>query len=333
MGALAYYGFTIAIYTCLSAIQALGFNLQFGFAGIINLAYVVLVAVGAYSTAIAAVAPAPHGGLTQYIGGFGWPFPWDMLFGIFCTLAFSAVLGGLAFKRLREDYLAVSMIVVGAGLLVLINDDVPIFNGTSGMAGVPGPFQDQLGPEAYQFVFLMMSAVSALLIFLLFSRITKSPFGRALKAVREDSDAAASLGKSPWRLKMSAFLLGGLAAGLSGSLLILYIGAWNTSAWLPQESLIVLAAIIVGGRGNHGGAVLGTFVVIGVITQATKFIPSFGNAVLVASLQVVSIGLLILAFMWWRPQGLLPELKDQYLRVGIKKELSDSGPALPRAVD
>ena len=103
MTALEYYFVTVAIFLCLNGIMALGFNMQFGQAGIVNLAFLVLVAVGAYATAIATVKPASgvFAGTGTYIGGFGWQFPWNFLFGIGATLIFGLLLGGLSLLRLR----------------------------------------------------------------------------------------------------------------------------------------------------------------------------------------------------------------------------------------
>jgi ABC-type branched-subunit amino acid transport system ATPase component/ABC-type branched-subunit amino acid transport system permease subunit len=312
---LAFYIFAVLIYAAIGAVAALGFNLQFGYAGVFNMAYIVLVAVGAYGTAIANLPPSSSDPLMHYIGGFGWAFPWDMLFGVACTLVFAAILGSFAFRRLREDYLAVTLVVIGAGFSVLVSDDVRFFNGLSGLSGIAGPWQDQLDPGMYQLAFLGLSLVAMLGCWFLFNRLTSAPFGRVLRAVREDQDATASLARNPWRLKMAAFLLGALAAGISGSLLVMYFGAWNTAAWLPTETLILVAAIIVGGRGRHAGAIVGAFLVLGLIAQATKFIPSFTDASVLASLQSMAIGVLLFVFLWWRPQGLLPEKKDRYPRL------------------
>jgi branched-chain amino acid transport system ATP-binding protein/branched-chain amino acid transport system permease protein len=327
---IAYYAFAVLIYAAIGAIAALGFNLQFGYAGVFNMAYIVLVAVGAYGTAIANLPPSSNDPLMHYVGGFGWAFPWDMLFGVACTLVFAAILGSFAFRRLREDYLAVSLVVIGAGFSVLVSDDVRFFNGLSGLSGIAGPWQDLLDPGTYQLAFLGLCVVGMLGVAVLFNRLTSAPFGRVLRAIREDQDATASLARNPWRLKMAAFLLGALAAGISGSLLVMYFGAWNTAAWLPTETLILVAAIIVGGRGRHAGAIVGAFLVLGLISQATKFIPFFGDASVIASVQAMAIGVLLFAFLWWRPQGLLPEKKDQYprlaLAVGVRGPLATVSP-------
>ncbi len=329
MTALEYYFVTVAIFLCLNGIMALGFNMQFGQAGIVNLAFLALVAVGAYATAIATVKPASgvFAGTGNYIGGFGWQFPWNFLFGIGATLIFGLLLGGLSLLRLRHDYLALCLFAIGVGLQVLVTDYVPLFNGSAGVNGVSAPGQDTLDPATFQFVFLGISAASLAVVFVLFARVTSSPLGRAIKAVRDDEQAAAAAAKNPWRLKLTAFVLGSLAAGVAGALQALYVGGWSVQGWLPDENLILLAAVIVGGRGRTLGALLGAVIVLGGIVEGTRFLPTIGDPALLPNLQIIALALLLLAFLWWRPDGILPERRERF----AMPALSDAAPNLHTA--
>jgi len=320
---LTFYLVTVGIFICLNGIQVLGFNMQFGMAGILNFAFIVLVAVGAYATAIASVSPAPNDGFTYYIGGFGWQFPWNVLFGVGCTLVFALILGGLALRRLRHDYLALTLVALGQGLQILVLDDPRLFNGNDGILNVPAPWAD-LSLVDFQFAFLAMSFVLLVVVYLIMARVTASPWGRALKAIREDEEAAASLGRSVWGRKLVAFLIGAGAAGLSGSLLAIYVGGWNAGAWATGENLILLAAVIVGGRGRHLGALVGTILLFGGIVEGTRFLPAVpGQMELIPSLRGIAIGLLVLGFLWWRPEGILSERKERF-----SPERDDQGNAL-----
>jgi branched-chain amino acid transport system permease protein len=309
-----FYLLTLAIFGCLNGILVLGFNLQFGHAGIINLAYIVLVAVGAYTTAIAGVhPPAATDTVTHFIGGFGWAFPWDLFFGVACTVVFAVLMGGVALRRLRHDYLALTLVAIGQGLLVLTTNDVRLFNGTAGVNGVPAPWADQLDPALFQWVFLGVAFVALAVVYFVIAKLTSSPLGRALKAIREDEDAAASLGKHAWRLKMIAFLVGAAAAGLGGGLFATYVGGWNVQGWQPGETLTLLAAVIIGGRGRHLGALVGSVILLEGIVQVSSFL-SIGNPEILPNLQAISIGLLLLVFLWFRPEGILPEQKEKFPR-------------------
>lgn len=332
MSPIFFYVFTILVYAAINAMQALGFNLQFGYGGVINLAYIVSVAVGAYFTLIAGIPPAHvQLGVEQYIGGFHWAFPWDALFGIAAATAFSAFLGILVFFRLKGDYLAVAMIIVASGLLVLVNNDVGLFNGIDGLAGLNAPWASYLNPEGggFQWAFLCLCLFLLALTWLVCGRMTQGPFGRTLKAVREDEKAAASLGANLVRYKMWAFIVGGAIGGMSGALLALYDGAWNVSAWQLGETLVLLAAVIVGGRGRHTGAVLGSLLLMTGIVQGTKFLPNgWFNASVLASLQTILVGVITLVFLWLRPQGILPERLERFKGRSASRRRISRGRAL-----
>lgn len=311
------YVITILILVCLNAIAALGFNLQFAEAGIVNLAYIMLVAVGAYMTGIAAVGPPPPGDVTtHYIGGFQWAFPWDLLFGVACAVVFALLLGLVALRRLRHDYLALALISILQGMQILVGTNTRLFNGITGITGVPAPGGD-LPLLQSQLVFLGVSVVCLVLTYTLLSRITHSPLGRALKAIREDEEAAASLGKYTVVFKLTAFAVGGGIAGLSGGLFAMYAGGWSSTAWLPQEGLILLAAVIIGGRGRNLGVVVGTVVTVGVIQQASGFLPLPPgiSITILPQLQVMLLGALIIVFLWLRPEGILPEQKEKFEKI------------------
>ncbi len=330
MSPIEYYLITIAILGCINGIFALGFNMQFGVSGIINLAFIILVAVGAYGTAIASVGPSPGTTTSSYIGGFNWGFPWNVLFGVGCTLVFALVLGAIALRRLRHDYLALTLVAIGQGLLVFVSGDQTLLNGYTGFSGIPMPWQDTLSPSDAQLAFLGIAAFCLAVVFLVFWRVNLSPLGRALRTVRENETAALALGKNAWRLKMVGFLLGAGAAGLGGSLTVLYVGGWNTSGWQFVETLALLAAVIVGGRGRNLGALVGSVIVLEGILEATRFLPQ-GLGVrldLLPELQLIAVGLLIIAFLWFRPQGVLPERKEKFAvrNAGLRQNVSQSAP-------
>ncbi|MGH7698811.1 MAG: ATP-binding cassette domain-containing protein, partial [Candidatus Dormibacteria bacterium] len=144
-------------------------------------------------------------------------------------------------------------------------------------------------------------------VLLLFRRITESPYGRSLRAMRDNGLVADSLGKDLLGLRTAMLVLGGAVAGLSGGVLVGFITLWDPGAWGYAETIVLFAAVIIGGRGNHLGAVLGAVLVPVGFEEATRFIPAFGAPGLVAALEWVAIGLLIVGFLWFRPQGIIPE--------------------------
>jgi branched-chain amino acid transport system ATP-binding protein/branched-chain amino acid transport system permease protein len=109
-------------------------------------------------------------------------------------------------------------------------------------------------------------------------------------------------------LRLSALVIGGAIAGLSGGVLVGFINLWDPQAWGYAETVVLFAAVIIGGLGNHRGAILGALLVPVTFEEATRYIPaSSSNPNLVPALQWVVIGVLIIAFLWFRPQGILPE--------------------------
>jgi branched-chain amino acid transport system permease protein len=111
---------------------------------------------------------------------------------------------------------------------------------------------------------------------------------------------------------MTIFIVGGVIAGLSGAILVGFITIWAPSTWLYPETLILFAAVIVGGRGNNWGALIGAALVPVGFEEATRYLPQFGPPGLVPALQWVAIGLLIIGFLWFRPKGVFPERPGRF---------------------
>src|SRR5260370_4036361 len=124
--------------------------------------------------------------------------------------------------------------------------------------------------------------------------------------MRDNDVVADSLGKNLLSLRTAMLVLGGALAALSGAILVGFINLWAPSAWTYAETIVLFAAVIIGGAGNHRGALLGAVLVPLGFEEASRYI-TFGPPALVPALQWVAIGLLIVVFLWFRPQGLLPE--------------------------
>ena len=337
MNALVFYALSLSTFCALNAILALGMNLQFGQTGILNLAFFALVAVGAYMTGIATLPPSGAGTAFTYIGGFQLGFPLNVLFGMVSATAVAGVLGLIVFRNLRDDYLALAVFSFGLGLWNLVENAPGLFNGSSGLYGFAGPGADQLDPTVYQVLFLLICIVARGVGIARVERGVRRrdgepagdhgqpKVGGRAKAVRDDEIAFAALGKAPVRYKILAFSLGACAAGLAGGLFALYIGAWSPSSWQPLENLLVFAAVVVGGRGRPAGAVVGSILLLTIIAQGAQFLPVlFNRPDLVGNLQDVLVMVILLAFLWWRPEGLLPERVEKF-RFGLRSKLTHVG--------
>ena len=155
------------------------------------------------------------------------------------------------------------------------------------------------------------------LVYLFVRRITESPYGRSLRAMRDNDVVADSLGKNLLSLRTAMLVTGGAIAGLSGGILVSYITTWSPAAWGYAETVVLFAAVIIGGTGNHLGAILGAVLVPVGFEEVTRYIPTSNSLPpnLIPSLEWVAIGLLIVIFLWVRPQGILPERK-RVIRAG-----------------
>lgn len=332
MGALDYFLLTLLFFGAVNALQVLGFDMQFGQVGVVNLAYVLLVAIGAYATAIASVPPAGHIIAVTYIGGFGWGFPWNLLFGIAVTVVAAFLLSTIAFRRLRYDYLALVLVSVGEAILLLATNQTNIVNGETGIVGVVGPWQNSLSNSAW-FIVMSLLAVAFLVVMCVFYwKVESSPLGRLFKGVREDEILIDSLGRNSARLKVLGFLLGAVCAGLAGGLLVLFIGGWSVGGWQPGETFIIVAALILGGRGRITGALVGAFVLMELFLQGGSLLKLPVSPVTLPIYQQLIAGVAILAVLWWRPQGLFPEKKEKFPSAGKPVNASSQDFAEPMAV-
>jgi len=311
-----YYLIILSVYAAVDIIACLGLSQQFGVAGVTNFGFIIFQAAGAYVAAVLALPPdTANGGFQVYVGGFSLPFPLPWLgaaaAGGLLALPFTFLFG----RRLRGDFAAVGLLVTAVLLNLLVTNYRPLFNGDAGLAAVPTPLSSGMFVEtskAYQYAFAIAGLVVAGAAYWFVRRITESPYGRTLRAMRDNDKVADSLGKNIVALRTGALVLGGAIAGLSGAVLVSFIGVWAPSAWSYAETIVLFTAVIIGGAGNHAGAMLGAVLVPVGFEEVTRFINNSDPTLppnLLPSLQWVAIGLLITLFLWLRPRGVLPERK------------------------
>jgi branched-chain amino acid transport system permease protein len=306
-----FYITTILVYGAVDALACLGLNMQFGVAGITNFGFIIFQAAGAYTAAVLSMPPAAtsNGGFQQYILGWNlpWPLPWigAALVGGLIALPFVFLVG----KRLRGDFAAVGLLVSAVLLNLLATNYIPFLNGAAGISIVPAPLQSIFDSQGlgYQLAYGGIAILLTILVYFLLRRITESPYGRSLRAMRDNDVVADSLGKNLRGQRTSILVLGGMVAGLSGGILVGFISLWAPGAWGYAETIVLFAAIIIGGAGNHKGAILGAILVPLGFEEITRFLPPFGSPSLVPALEWVAIGLLIILFLWFRPTGVIPE--------------------------
>jgi branched-chain amino acid transport system permease protein len=327
--AQVYYATNLLVYAGVDIIACLALNLQFGLSGIVNFSFIVFQAVGAYTAAVLSMPPdSANGAFQTYVGGLHLPFPIPWIGGAIAGGLLAIPVGLVVLRRLRPDYQAIALLVLSVIANTVITNAVPLLNGAAGIALVPPPLSDQFDPNTinYQYFFVGLTAVGVALAALVASRIVNSPYGRSLRAMREHEVAATAIGKNPVQLKMTVFIVGGVIAGLSGAILVGFIQVWAPSVWLYPETIILFAAIIVGGRGNNIGAILGALLVPVGFEEVTRLLVklNIGPPGLIPALEWVAIGLLIIGFLWFRPDGVRPEARRVFEDAPITEDLESA---------
>jgi branched-chain amino acid transport system permease protein len=308
---MSFYLSTLVVYFFIDALLAWALNLQYGWAGIPNFALIMFQAVGAYAAAV--VSLGPDNGINsfqRYVFGASWPFPLPLVAAVVAGGVLALVVGSFSLRRIRRDYQAAILLIVSLIAIGLVSNVVGLVNGSNGLTGIPKPLSGVLASlnyDNYQWVYAGWTGVIAVAVYLLVARLGRSGWGRALRAVRDHEDAAATISLNPAGLRMQALVLGGMIAALSGGLLVEFLAAWSPAAWGYAETFAVFTSIILGGVGNNWGVVLGTLLVQVIFLQVPTFLPEVGYTGLIDALQWVLIGILWLACLAIRPRGLLPE--------------------------
>ena len=289
-------------------IMALGLNVIWGWSGDFDLAYYGYVAIGAYMTLVLSIGPpiAP----AQYILGLQLPYPVAVAAAVASSMAVGLVVGLIALRHLRGIYFSIVTLGAVYVMYVMAGQYVRLFDGYNGLSGLFDPMGDWFGLDyqTYQYFFLGLSLVSFVLIFFFMARVSSSRFGMALRTLREDERAAAAFGRDIYRLKLKGYVLGAGIGGFAGALFAAYLSAFNPSAWSPVEVIVLYAAVLVGGRGNIWGVAIGVLIMGVLVQESTRFLPEIpGHPQVVLALRGAIIGLVLVLFLRFRPQGLLPE--------------------------
>lgn len=319
-------------FTLLYIILALGLNIVVGYAGLLDLGFIGFYALGAY---VAALLTSPH--LAIHLPSLAAIFPnnsdiqsWVVLFAAGLFSGFFGIVLGIPLLRLRGDYLAIVTLGIGEIIrIVLRNLDRPvnITNGAQGI-GLVEPIRiahldfsrshELFGhkvssPYLYYYLFVVLT----LLTMFACVRMQKSRIGRAWQAIRENEEAARALGLNILSLKLLAFAVGAMFGGMSGALFAMFQGFVSPESFSLNESVAVLAMIVLGGMGHVRGIVLGCFL-LGMFPELLRTWSVwfqqklFGETILEPEIiRQLLLGTALIVMMNFRPQGLLPA-KGQY---------------------
>lgn len=281
----------IAVLICIYGILGLSLNLTVGQAGMLSVAHAAFYGIGAYVVAIL---------LTGVGMNFFFAAPFAMI--VAGAIAFAV---GIVFSRLREVYYVFG--TLGFNIIaysIFLNWD----SATRGPLGIPGI----LRPEFFGFrfgeneLFLVLAAVFLAATYAACRFVSSSSFGRVLRAIRENEEVTAVFGYATSYYKLVVFVISAMFAALAGALFATYITFIDPSSFNLNESIFILAIIILGGLASHRGAVLGAFLLI-VIPEALRFV-GFPSDI-AAHMRQVTYGLILIFLMLYRPQGMWGEFR------------------------
>ncbi len=305
------------------ALLAVGLNLHFGYTGLLNFGQVAFMLVGAYGLAIT-------------VSVFGGPLWLGMLVGILLAVVLSLILGAPTL-RLRADYLAITTIAAGEILRFLVRNTSgdALTGSVFGLRQFASDFYaispfapgDYLGPLRFSANRMWVTVVAWSLVALLSFGIwalMRSPWGRVLRSIREDEDAARSLGKNVFLYKMQSLVLGGVIGAIGGMVFVLALQSVTPDMFLPQVTFFAFAIMILGGTGTILGPPLGAVVFWFLLTGLQSgirglvdsgAIPGVAGGQAVGAVSLIAVGAMLMLLMIFRPQGVLGNREELRLDV------------------
>jgi branched-chain amino acid transport system permease protein len=293
-----FMGILIGIYALLS----LGLNIHWGFTGLFNAGVAGFFAIGAYTSAIL-TSPA----LPGRVGGFEMPILVGWL-GAMTLAALIALPIGKVCLRFRSDYLAIATIGVAEIIRLVIRSEDWLTGGTRGITGIPRPFGD-LDYMPSQLAYLGLVAGAVLIIYLLVERQLRAPWGRMMRAIRDNETAAAAMGKRVEDRRLQAFVFGSAIMGLAGALFVHFNRSITPDAIDPMlATFLVWIMLILGGSGNNRGAILGAFVIWTIWSVSEMLTDQLPTEIAIQAkyIRVFIIGLMLQLVLRFRPEGILP---------------------------
>ena len=304
MGVISFLVY-LAIMMGIYAILSLSLNLQYGFAGLANFGQVAFFCLGAYASTI-------------IVFTLGMPFIFGLVGGMIVAGLFGYAIA-IPTAELKEDYWAIVTLAAAEIVRIFfVNEDWvvgggPYVGGSFGVGGIPQPLRSLFSAHTYPFFYLVIVMLSLIATYLIINGLTQSPFGRVIKSIREGDNLPLAMGKDVRRFRVRVMAIGGSFGGLAGSLWAHYHGVISPNQFLPLETFIIWAMVIVGGKGNNKGAIFGA-VIIMTFYNSTRFLKDYVpiEEITLASLRMVAIGILIVLAMLFMKDGFIKEKKTLY---------------------
>jgi len=281
------YCFNILILVAIYAALTTSLDLLSGQTGLLSIGHAAFYGLGAYTSALLAVQA-------------GAPFFVGVLAGMAVAISISFVIS-LPSLRLHDDYFVIATFGFQVILFSVFNNWMDVTRGPLGIPGIPQPviFGWHVQSRAE---FLILAFVCAAFAYFVVYRLTSSPFGRVLHAIREDEVFAKALGKNTLRFKVTAFAVSAALAASAGSLYAHYTTYIDPTSFTVMESILIISMVIIGGAGSTWGPLVGAVVLV-TLPEALRFV-GLPSAV-AANLRQIIYGSLLVIMMMLRPRGLV----------------------------
>lgn len=337
-GAMDYLA-SFSVMASIYAVLTLGLNVQWGYNGHLDFGVAGFFAVGAFIMALCVTAP-PSGLMAQYaqqLFGLNAPF----IVGLIAAGVLSGVIGylvALPVLPLRTDFLAIATLGIAEIIRLIFQNERWLANGPQPLSGIPQPLScvfekpacgwmpdsvaqtlSLMQPRDYGYLYLVIVVVTLAVIYVVLETAVRSPWGRALRAVRDEESSAAMNGKHVRSLRVQSFVLGAIVIGMGGALYAPYMVTIDYSHFEPLfGTFIVWVMLMLGGSGNNRGAILGAFVIWGVWSGTGFVTDTLQSSLATIAPEIASrtaflrwsfVGMLLVGIVLFRPQGILREEK------------------------
>lgn len=281
----------IIILICIYTILSLSLNLLVGYTGILSVAHAAFYGVGAYVAALMALQ-------------LDSPFLLNLILAMIAATILGAIVG-IPSLRIKDDYFIIATFAFQIITFSILNNLVDFTGGPLGLPGIPQPIIFGYTISTH-IEFFVLSFILALFTYLICKRLINSPFGRILKAIREDEVFVMSAGKNVAYFKTQVFMVAASLASIAGVIYATYITYIDPTSFTVMESIFIISIVIIGGAGNLKGPIVGSIVLVA-LPEILRFI-GLPNSI-AANVRQILYGSLLVIFMLWRPQGFIGEYK------------------------
>jgi branched-chain amino acid transport system permease protein len=301
---LMFYGVSFLIAGGIYAILCLALNIQWGLGGLFNAGIAGFFAVGAYTSAIFTTQVSD-----KHLGGFGLPVP----VGLLAAGVLAGTTGWVVAKicvRLKSDYLAMASIGIAEILRLIIVNESWLTNGSLGISQIPRPFDGWVQGRAADIVFMVYVWVIVAIVYVVCQRLNDSPWGRTLRAIRDNAQSAEAAGKDVNWFRLQTFVIGAAFMGVAGGLSAHYFKFLAPSATEPLlVTFLVWVMLMAGGSGNNRGAIAGGLGIWAIWSLTEIFTNRLPPDWISRSsyIRMLLIGLLLQVVLQKFRQGLIPE--------------------------